>query len=121
MHADRWADLLATTHHLQIKSIKSRVVREVFDVHFDAFGHVEQLAFYEAYAVDRNALRHAVLQIITRPKSLTAEEMGQLSPALLSRIVSMREEYLRSVTKAFGAWKASGVADSLAGIWVKDG
>lgn len=121
MPATRWVDLLAATHHLEIASIKPRVIREVFHNYHDSFRPVQLLSYHEAYAVGREDLRKPVRQLIDRPGSLSADEMQEISYELIARIITMREEYLHSLSQPFGAWNAPGKVNALAENWVKNG
>ena len=48
-------------------------------------------------------------------------EMREISYELIARIITMREEYLHSLSQPFGAWNAPSKADALTDNWVKNG
>ena len=120
MAATRWLDLLAAAHHLEIASIKPRVIREVFHNHHDSFRPVQLLSYYEAYEGRREDLRKPMRQLIDRPGPLSADEMREISYELIARIITMRENYLHSLSQPFGAWNGPRTADALAENWVKN-
>lgn len=120
MPTKKWIHLLAVAHKLDATTLRSLAASELFHEHA-ALPPVAQLALYEAYEAPRSPLGRAVRAILTRPEPLDAKEVSGLSDGLLSRLIAMRETYIRAQAGPMGYLKASSTADAIVAYWVRTG
>ncbi|KZV75668.1 hypothetical protein PENSPDRAFT_646964 [Peniophora sp. CONT] len=120
MPTKKWIHLLAVAYKLEATTLRSLAASELFHEHA-ALSPVAQLALYEAYDAPRTPLCRAVRAIITRPEPLDEKEVSGLSDGMLSRLIAMRETYIRAQAGPMGYLKASSTADAIVAYWVRTG